>query len=70
MSPAGEPGLVGLGDSITNGEGAHAFGVPCRSWVEWLARTVDRPVHNLAVDGAVCAEIAARQLPRMRGRYA
>ena len=30
-------GLVALGDSITNGHGEPALGVPMQSWAQWLA---------------------------------
>src|SRR3712207_7008642 len=30
-------GLVALGDSITNGLGEPALGVPSQSWAQWLA---------------------------------
>lgn len=62
-------GLIALGDSITNGDGERALGVPCRSWALWLAQALELPYTNLAGDGAVMADVIAEQLPRVRGQY-
>ena len=60
-------GLIALGDSITNGDGEPALGVPCRSWALWLAQALELPYTNLAWDGAMIADVLADQLPRVRG---
>jgi len=62
-------GLIALGDSITNGDGEPALGVPCRSWALWLAQALELPYTNLAYDGAMMADVIASQLPRVRGEY-
>ena len=62
-------GLIALGDSITNGDGEPALGVPCRSWALWLAQALELPYTNLAWDGAMIADVLADQLPRVRGEY-
>ena len=62
-------GLVALGDSITNGRGEPALGVPTRSWAQWLAEALELPFTGLAVDGARTADVLARQVPRLRGPY-
>lgn len=62
-------GLVGLGDSITHGEGNPALGVPARSWAEWLARALELPYTCLAVQGAVADDVVRGQLRRLAGRY-
>jgi lysophospholipase L1-like esterase len=60
-------GLVALGDSITRGRRmAPMFGADPRSWAQWLAEAMELPFLNLAVDGAVVADIAREQLPRVR----
>ncbi|WP_354701512.1 hypothetical protein DSM112329_01831 [Paraconexibacter sp. AEG42_29] len=64
-----QPGLVAVGDSITNGRGAPVMGVPCRSWAQWLADVLGLPFHGLAEDGAVAADVVDRQLPRVRFAY-
>ena len=53
------PGVVALGDSITNG----------RSWAHWLAQALGRPLTNLARDGATAREVVAEQLPAVIGEY-
>ena len=45
-------GLVALGDSITNGHGEPALGVPMQSWAQWLAEALALPFTKLARDGA------------------
>jgi lysophospholipase L1-like esterase len=62
-------GLVALGDSITNGRGEPALGVPTRSWAQWLAEGLELPFTGLAADGARTADVLARQVPRLRGPY-
>ena len=58
--------LVALGDSITRGRGmVPAYGADPRSWAAWLAEAMELPFLNLAADGAVAAEVRARQLPRL-----
>lgn len=72
MSEAAAPcrlGLLALGDSITNGDGAPMLGVPARSWALWLAQALELPYTNLARDGAVVADLVRDQLPRVRGDY-
>jgi lysophospholipase L1-like esterase len=62
-------GLVALGDSITVGEGSMVAGVTALSWAQWLARALDLPYSSYAVNGAVVADVLARQLPRVRAHY-
>jgi lysophospholipase L1-like esterase len=62
-------GVVALGDSITNGEGGMVLGVHCRSWADWLARSLDLPFHGLAEDGARVVDVVTRQLPRVHAPY-
>jgi hypothetical protein len=62
-------GLVALGDSITNGHGEPALGVPMQSWAQWLAEALDLPFTKLARDGARVAELRRDLLPRVRGPY-
>jgi lysophospholipase L1-like esterase len=62
-------GIVALGDSITNGGGNMALGVYPRSWAHWLALALDLPYSGLASDGAIAADVAARQVPRLAGSY-
>jgi lysophospholipase L1-like esterase len=62
-------GLVALGDSITVGEGSAMLGVHCQSWAQWLAAALELPFTNLAVNGAVAADVAAGQVARLRGPY-
>jgi len=62
-------GLIALGDSITNGDGEPALGVPCRSWALWLAQALELPYTNLACDGAVIADVLSCQLPRVQREY-
>lgn len=64
------PGLVALGDSITNGEGAPMLGVRPWSWAQWLATALELPYTGLATNGAVAAGVVAHQLPRLDGPYA
>ena len=62
-------GLVALGDSITYGEGGIVLGVDGRSWAQWLARALDVPYVNYAVNGARIADVLAEQAPRVRRAY-
>jgi lysophospholipase L1-like esterase len=63
-------GLVALGDSITNGEGAPMLGVRPWSWAQWLATALDLPYEGLAANGATAPDVLARQVPRLDGPYA
>jgi hypothetical protein len=62
-------GLVALGDSITNGHGEPALGVPMQSWAQWLAEALDLPFTKLARDGARAADVRAELVPRLAGPY-
>jgi lysophospholipase L1-like esterase len=62
-------GLVALGDSITNGLGEPALGVPSQSWAQWLAEALELPFTKLAADGARTADVLRHQVPRLRGPY-
>jgi lysophospholipase L1-like esterase len=62
-------GLVALGDSITNGHGEPALGVPMQSWAQWLAEALALPFTNLARDGALARDVLAEQVPRLEGPY-
>jgi lysophospholipase L1-like esterase len=62
-------GLVALGDSITNGRGEPALGVPMQSWAQWLAEALDLPFTKLARDGARTADVLAELVPRLAGPY-
>jgi hypothetical protein len=62
-------GLVALGDSITNGRGEPALGVPMQSWAQWLAEALDLPFTKLARDGARAADVLAELVPRLSGPY-
>jgi lysophospholipase L1-like esterase len=44
-------------------------GTPCRSWALWLAQALDLPFTSYAVNGAVAADVLARQLPSVRAAY-
>ena len=58
--------LVALGDSITRGRGmVPAYGADPRSWAAWLAEAMGLPFLNLAADGAMAADVAREQLPRV-----
>jgi lysophospholipase L1-like esterase len=63
-------GVLGLGDSISCGPEEGAFGVPPRSWAQWLAEALDVPFHKLAQPGATTPWIADTLLPRARDDYA
>jgi lysophospholipase L1-like esterase len=72
LSATPEPcrkGLVAVGDSITAGEGSMALGVTPLSWAQWLARALDLPFSNYAVNGATAADMLREQLPRVRADY-
>ena len=62
------PPLAALGDSITNGGGTRAYGVPCRSWAAWLAESMALPFVGLAADGARAPDVLAEQVPRLPPR--
>jgi lysophospholipase L1-like esterase len=62
-------GLVAIGDSITNGHGEPALGVPMQSWAQWLAEALELPFTKLARDGARAADVRAELLPRLAGPY-
>jgi lysophospholipase L1-like esterase len=61
--------VLALGDSILCGPEEGAFGVPPRSWAQWLAETLDLPFHKLAQPGATTPWIADALLPRTRDDY-
>jgi lysophospholipase L1-like esterase len=61
--------VLGLGDSISTGPEEGAFGVPPRSWAQWLAEALDLPFHKLAQPGAFTPWIADVLLPRARADY-
>jgi hypothetical protein len=61
--------VLGLGDSILCGPEEGAFGVPPRSWAQWLAEALDLPFHKLAQPGATAPWIADALLPRARDDY-
>jgi lysophospholipase L1-like esterase len=62
-------GLVAIGDSITNGHGEPALGVPMQSWAQWLAEALDLPFTKLARDGARAADVLVELVPRLAGPY-
>jgi lysophospholipase L1-like esterase len=62
-------GLVALGDSITNGHGEPALGVPMQSWAQWLAEALELPFTKLARDGARAGDVLAELVPRLAGPY-
>ena len=62
-------GLVALGDSITNGHGEPALGVPMQSWAQWLAEALALPFTKLARDAALARDVLAEQVPRLDGPY-
>lgn len=62
-------GLVAVGDSITNGHGEPALGVPMQSWAQWLAEALELPFTKLARDGARAGDALAAQVPRLAGPY-
>jgi lysophospholipase L1-like esterase len=62
-------GLVALGDSITNGRGEPALGVPMQSWAQWLAEALELPFSKLALDGARAADVRRELVPRLSGPY-
>lgn len=68
--PAVRRGMVALGDSITRGRGGFpSLAVHFQSWAQWVAEALELPLTNLAVDGAVAADVLADQVPRVRGPY-
>jgi hypothetical protein len=64
------PGLVALGDSITDGDVGPMLGVRAWSWAQWLATALELPYTGLAEAGARVDDLVARQLPRLDGPYA
>jgi lysophospholipase L1-like esterase len=62
-------GLVALGDSITNGRGEPALGVPMQSWAHWLAEALVLPFTKLALDGARANDVRRELVPRLAGPY-
>jgi lysophospholipase L1-like esterase len=62
-------GLVALGDSITNGRGEPALGVPMQSWAQWVAETLEMPFTKLARDGARAEDVLRELVPRLSGPY-
>jgi lysophospholipase L1-like esterase len=64
-----ESAVLALGDSILCGPEEGAFGVPPRSWAQWLAEALDLPFHKLAQPGATTPWIADALLPRARDDY-
>jgi lysophospholipase L1-like esterase len=62
-------GLVALGDSITNGHGEPALGVPMQSWAQWLAEALELPFTKLARDGARADDVLRELVPRLSGPY-
>jgi lysophospholipase L1-like esterase len=63
-------GVIAFGDSITNGGGELQWGVALQSWALWVARGLGLPFTTYAVDGAVAADVATRQLAAWRERDA
>lgn len=57
------PRLIAIGDSITKGEGAASLGIVCHSWADWLARSLDLSLLNLAENGATVPQMLAEQVP-------
>jgi hypothetical protein len=64
------PGLVALGDSITDGDVAPMLGVRAWSWAQWLATAFELPYTGLAAPGAQAGDVIASQVPRLDGPYA
>jgi lysophospholipase L1-like esterase len=62
-------GLVALGDSITNGRGEPALGVPMQSWAQWLAEALELPFTKLARDGGRTTDVLEVLVPRLSGPY-
>jgi lysophospholipase L1-like esterase len=62
-------GLVALGDSITNGRGEPALGVPMQSWAQWLAEALELPFTKLARDGGRTSDVLEVLVPRLSGPY-
>lgn len=64
------PGLVALGDSITDGDVAPMLGVRGWSWAQWLATALGLPYTGLAAPGARVPDLLTEQVPRLDGPYA
>jgi lysophospholipase L1-like esterase len=56
--------FVALGDSITVGIGDPLPDGTWRGWAALLAPALGMELHNLAVSGALCADVEREQLPR------
>jgi lysophospholipase L1-like esterase len=56
--------FVALGDSITVGMGDPLPDGTWRGWAALLAPALGLELHNLAVSGALCADVEREQLPR------
>ena len=63
------PGLVALGDSITDGDVAPMLGVRSWSWAQWLATALGLSYTGLAAPGARVPDLLAGQVPRLDGPY-
>src|SRR3954453_20462756 len=63
-------GVLGLGDSITNGGGELQRGVALQSWALWTARGLGLPYTGYAVDGARAADVVHQQIPAFEQRTA
>jgi hypothetical protein len=68
--PSGEGPVLALGDSIMSGPEEGAYGVPPRTWPQWLAETLDLPFHRIARPGASAPDLVDRDLSRIRDDYA
>jgi GDSL-like Lipase/Acylhydrolase family len=47
-----------------------AYGVPPRTWPQWLAEVLDLPFHRIARPGASAPDLVDRDLSRIRDDYA
>jgi lysophospholipase L1-like esterase len=63
-------GVLGFGDSITNGGGELQWGVALQSWALWTARGLGVPYTGFAVDGADATHVAREQVPRFLSCFA
>ncbi|UGS37569.1 GDSL-type esterase/lipase family protein [Capillimicrobium parvum] len=63
------PGLVALGDSITDGDVAPMLGVRAWSWAQWLATALGLSYTGLAAPGARVPDLLAAQVPALDGPY-
>lgn len=62
-------GIVAVGDSIINGHGRMAAGVPAQSFAQWLAEAMDLPFTKYARGGASSTVIVDDLLPRVHGLF-